>query len=126
MNEPVWQLLRTLPRTDAPPFGGDRRSGDLWATWQTICRAAGLAGVRFHDLRHTAGTYMVEGGADLKTVQEILGHSTITLTARYTHPTPPTKARAVAAIPALLSARDGPQMDTTPGTPEAARALSVR
>jgi len=41
---------------------------------------SGLPPVRLHDLRHCAATYLRHGGADMKEVQEILGHSTIALT----------------------------------------------
>jgi integrase len=42
---------------------------------------AGLAPVRFHDLRHAAATLMLASGVDLKVVSELLGHSTIATTA---------------------------------------------
>jgi len=41
---------------------------------------SGLPPVRLHDLRHCAATYLRHGGADLKEVQETLGHSTLALT----------------------------------------------
>jgi len=41
--------------------------------------------IRFHDLRHTAATLMVSHGIDIKTVQEICGHSDIKTTLKYVH-----------------------------------------
>ncbi|MCY7341969.1 MAG: site-specific integrase [Pseudonocardia sp.] len=49
--------------------------------FERLARAAGLPPIRLHDLRHGAATLALAGGADLKTVSEMLGHSTITITA---------------------------------------------
>lgn len=48
-------------------------------------RARGNEDIRFHDLRHTAASFMVKGGASLVAVRDILGHSNLSVTDRYSH-----------------------------------------
>ena len=49
------------------------------------CSRAKIYGLRFHDLRHTAATRMIEGRASIVAVSKALGHSDIKTTMRYTH-----------------------------------------
>jgi integrase len=63
--------------------------------WQKVRRDAGLPDLRIHDLRHSAASFMINGGIDLYTVGKILGHSDHTSTIRYSHLANETLMRAV-------------------------------
>jgi integrase len=64
-------------QTDRPTTGLGRLEG-------TAC-TAGVRDARVHDARHTAGTLLIEQGVHPRVVMEILGHSDLQLTQRYTH-----------------------------------------
>ena len=72
--------------------------GSVKTAFKASCRRAGIAGLRFHDLRHTFASRLVERGADLITVKELLGHSSVKITERYTHSQSEQKKSAVALL----------------------------
>jgi integrase len=53
--------------------------------WQAARNAAGLPDVRFHDLRHSAASYLAMSGASLMDIAAILGHKTLAMVKRYSH-----------------------------------------
>ena len=73
-----------------------------YAEWQDILKASGVQAKRVHDGRHTAGTLLTESGVGLRVVMELLGHSQIRVTQRYTHVGSPLAEDAAAKMGAAL------------------------
>jgi integrase len=73
-------------------------------SFKPLLERAGLRTVKFHSLRHTCGTLLLSEGVDIKTIQEILGHSSITVTMDvYAHVLPDMQAEAAAAMDRIFS-----------------------
>jgi len=83
------RLLRTGNRDKGRLFlSRTGRPLERVAIWQLVkkhAKAAGLDDVHPHTLRHSFATHMLIGGADLRVVQELLGHADVTTTQIYTH-----------------------------------------
>jgi integrase/recombinase XerD len=66
--------------------GGKLSRMGLWGIFEKYAKMAGITrNITPHILRHSCATHMVEGGADIRTVMEFLGHADITTTQIYTH-----------------------------------------
>ncbi len=61
--------------------------------------AAGMPHIRWHDLRHTYASWLVQAGQPMTAVRDLLGHSSLAVTHRYAHLAPADLVRAVAALP---------------------------
>ena len=73
---------------------------------------AKLEDVRFHDLRHTFATRLVQSGVDLYVVKELLGHKTITMTMRYAHHDPESLRHGVEVLDNYGHKKDTPTPKT--------------
>jgi len=89
INKTLYQELLSLFEKAKGEYvftdGNGHPFGDIKKGFLAAVRRAGLEDFRFHDLRHTFGSYMVMQGADLRTIQQIMGHKDIRMTLRYAH-----------------------------------------
>ena len=101
INGPLLEELTKL-RTGAkgspyvlPNRGTGKPYACLYRSFTKSCRETEITGLRFHDLRHTFATRLVQAGVDIETVRSLLGHHSIVMTQRYTHSSHEMKQRAV-------------------------------
>lgn len=90
---------------------GNRLSRDHFDTdrwYGSVVKRAGLPMIRFHDLRHTAATLLLERGVNPKMVSEMLGHSSVAVTlSLYGHVTPHMQHEAAATMERALGSNRG-------------------
>ena len=122
LNDAVLSVLRGIEGPHTGPvfrFRGEAIRDNIHRSFTRARRDAGLERVvtdengrrsvwpRFHDLRHTFATNLVLGGTDLATVKELMGHADISMTMRYSHPTPDSKRDAVNSLLRPIQAQRG-------------------
>jgi integrase len=107
LNELAMTAIRSLPvGPDAKPT--DRLFADVESPEQVsvafarACRKVGIEDFRFHDLRHTAASWLRMSGADIHTVAQLLGHKDLRMAARYQHISPTFLAEAVNRLDAVF------------------------
>jgi integrase len=83
--------------------GTPKGPSELRREFKRLAKQAGLPEIRFHDLRHTAATLMLQQGVHPKVVQERLGHSSISITLdTYSHVFPNLQEDAAGRLESLL------------------------
>ncbi len=98
------ELVKAL-RTDTPeeddflfPSGKKKQPIDIRTAWENAMQEAELHDFRFHDLRHSAASYLAMNGASLAEIAEVLGHKTLQMVKRYAHLSEAHTSRVVAAM----------------------------
>jgi len=119
LNSEALRVLKDLKETHGRL--GIPVDSTLFVSWQkkamsdprewfnAACEEAKIQGVTWHTLRHTFASRLVMAGVDLKTVQELMGHKTIAMTARYAHLSPEHK---LSALERLVATRKRGRMMT--------------
>ncbi|WMJ09310.1 site-specific integrase [Nitrosomonas sp. sh817] len=75
-----------------------QKSMDLRTPWETAVKKAELHDFKFHDLRHSAASYLAMNGASLAEIAEVLGHKTLQMVKRYAHLSEGHTARVVESM----------------------------
>ncbi len=102
-------VLASLPRIDGNPYiiAGAKEGApraDLKKPWAAVQKAAGLEGLRLHDLRHSFASFGAGASLGLPIIGKLLGHSQAATTQRYAHLDADPMRRAVNTIGATISA----------------------
>jgi integrase len=98
MNDKVRLMLEGLPKTNEYVFTSPRTNGklvDVKKGFRKALEDAKIFNFHFHDLRHTFATRLADAGVPLSVISELLGHSDIRMTKRYSHATDRAKREAV-------------------------------
>ncbi|HUK74115.1 MAG TPA: tyrosine-type recombinase/integrase, partial [Candidatus Bathyarchaeia archaeon] len=77
---------------------GDCTPEQVSVGFARLCRTLKIEDFRFHDLRHTAASWLRMKGADIHTVAQLLGHKDLRMAARYQHLSPAFLADAVSRL----------------------------
>jgi integrase len=98
MNKAVREMLERQPKASGYVFPSPKTGGrliDIKRKFDEARRVAKITDFRFHDLRHTAATRLADAGVNVIVIAEILGHSDIRTTKRYSHVMEEAKREAV-------------------------------
>jgi len=71
---------------------------DIRTPWETALKTAEIGDFRFHDLRHSAASYLAMNGASLAEIAEVLGHKTLQMVSRYAHLSEAHTSRVVSSM----------------------------
>jgi integrase len=97
-----------------PGNGDAKHIVSVKRAWKAICKAAGISGLRIHDLRHSHASFLASGGASLPLIGALLGHSNPATTHRYSHLHTDPQRAAVEKVGALIASAHKPAKKPVP------------
>lgn len=117
---PLIDKKKSDDRVFAAQRGGMIRHKEFYAMWHVVRLEAGLAGLRIHDLRHTAIAWLISAGVPLTAISRRVGHASISVTdGRYGHLLPEVDDGIMAVVEAAMRKIDfrGNLGEPAPGVP---------
>jgi integrase len=124
MNNKLTEIFQSAKKESKGEFVFSENGnpyGDVKTGWWTALERAGIENFRFHDLRHTFGSRLGMSGVDVKAIADLMGHKTIQMTMRYSHPTPEYKRKAVELLDRTVT-----KTDTTEKLEEKRKVVNIR
>ncbi|MBD1401660.1 tyrosine-type recombinase/integrase [Pelovirga terrestris] len=114
LNTKAMEVMRELARNNSSDYVFPSRAGtrkgyiyDLRKPFEKVCDAAGISGLRVHDLRHSFASIAIASGASLYDVQKLLGHSDPSMTQRYAHLSKDSLQKATEKVSQMLEMAGG-------------------
>jgi integrase len=110
LNQMAQTVLMSVERAaeskQADKVFADAGPDQVTVAFGRVCRDLGIEDFRFHDLRHTAASWLRMSGADIHTVAQLLGHKDLRMAARYQHLSPAFLAEAVGKLDAVFGSNE--------------------
>jgi Phage integrase family len=130
MNDEPRAILRALPSRLRSPWVFPSASGTTALNSQNFInrvfrpalRRARISDFSWHDLRHTFASRLAMAGVPIRTIQELMGHQSLTMTLRYAHLS---SAHKLDAVNQLVRSGSDPRIGTRTGTEGNPRAASA-
>lgn len=103
-REPSPYLFPARPGSDSEHLTEIKKS------WVALCKAAGISGVRIHDLRHSYASFLASAGLSLPIIGALLGHTQPSTTARYAHLFDDPLRQATERVGAIVAGNGGAEV----------------
>lgn len=121
MGAKLTETLSQVKRESHGEFVFAYKSGmpynSIRTAWDNALSKAGIEGLVFHSLRHTFGSRLGMAAIDVRTIQELMGHRSLAMVMKYSHPTPEHKRRAIETLERVTT------FFTTQGVDEACKKV---